>query len=1083
MGLILTILVIVGIVWALKSTSVEPEDSRANLLLQIIQIQKRVTVLENEVKLLKGSTEPLHSQPQPEPEEKPYIIEKLLEEKQPIEPEYSDTSTKEEYTDEPDEEYIEKFEGVFSKISDDQFKEEKPKEEFEEVLYKAFTSKDLETEKEHKTIELESYLTSNLFNKIGAVALILGVGFFLKYAFDNNLFNPVIQIFLSFLFSGGLIFGASHFFKQDKYKIFAQGIAGAGIGIAYLTIYSAYSSYQLFSYPVACAFMLITAIVAFLQSLKYDSIATAILALIGGFVTPFILSGGNTNFLGLLTYLVFLNALVVSLIYKKDSWKILGIMSSVVTYLSYFALHMNSYNSPNALGSMLFLTLIWALYFGFDIVKIKASEYNYDFLNIENGTLFYLCVYNLYANDINALVFATFSIALTYLFSGIAVHFKHNGLDIYLKQNFYAFAALFAIATNFATAGFTKPLLFAVEAFMFLYFGTHLEKAYIQKISASFFTLSYLTLLCNPQVYSFASASDYIPIFNFRDLTFIALIGLTILSVKVFEKANNNEELTGYISFYRFSWSSLLFILLSVEINDVMLKIASSAATQASTDLINFNKSMVHVIVWALYSIKLLSTGIKQNLKAFTIVGFTGTIIALVHLGISGISYGPIESFIPLINLRCIAFVVMASCLIYLSNLLKENKDKYEWANSVIGSVSYIWCTILFVLFSLEINDTASRIALSSSEWLQPIVTGEGMLQTIAWITYSVTLLNIGFKKNIEQILHFSLVGIGISIAYLFWQESLFTNLEYFMPILNFRFFAFVITATCLIFANKVIKQNEENFPWCKGIQGMLTYVWCTILFVLLGVEISDTALMISNKSYNVLQPIFYGKGMLQTIAWGLYSVILLNIGFKKNINQIIYFGLVGIGISTAYLFIQEPSFASSHDFMPILNLRLLAFVTTAGCLIFTNKLLKQNEERYAWCKELYGPLSYIWGIILFLLLNFEISDYFKKYDYTTSDVSNIKQLVISLGWLIYSVIAMYFGILKRIKPLRKIALIVLGLTILKVFIFDLSFLDQLGRIIAFMGLGVILLLLSFFYQKYSEQIKKLIHEDITIEN
>jgi len=931
MGLILTILIIAGVIWAVKQTSEEPQENKTNSLMEIRRIKQRLSALENEVRILKGSSEPLHSQPQQEPDEQLYAMEERLVQEQSIE---------------LDEDYVEEIEEVFCKSSDNEIKEEKPKEEFERVLNKV-TDIDYEAKKERKPIEIESYLTSNLFNKIGAVALILGVGFFLKYAFDNSLFNPVLQIFLSFLFSGGLILGASHFFKQDKYKIFAQGIAGAGIGISYLTIYSAYSSYQLFNYPVACIFMLITTIIAFSQSLKYDSMATAILALIGGFVTPFIISNGNSNFLGLLTYLVFLNCLVVSLIYKKDSWKIIGILSSLVTYLSYFALHMNSYNAPSAMGSMLFLALIWALYLVFDILKIKDSTYKYDFLNIENGTLFYLAVYNLFSNDTNALAFASLAISLVYLFSGIAVYLKHNRLDLYLKQNFYAFAALFAIATNSATVGFVKPILFSIEAFMLLYFGTQLEKSYIQKTSAAFLTISYLTLLCNPQVYAFASAGDYIPIFNFRDLTFITLIGLTIFGVKIFKKAYNNEDLQGYISFYRFSWSSLLFVLLSVEINDVMFKIGSYASSQATTDLINFNKNMIHVIVWALYSIKLLSAGIKQNLKAFTIVGFTGTIIALVYLCTSGILYEPIESFIPLLNLRFIAFVVMASCLIYLSNILKESKDKYEWANSIIGLVHYLWCIVLFALLGLEIQDTASRIALGSPDWLQPIAVGKGMLQTMAWSIYSVTLLSIGFKKNIKQIIHFSLMGIGISIA---------------------------------------------------------------------------------------------------------------------------------------YLFVQEPSFASLHEFMPIINLRFLAFVTTAACLIFVGGELKKNQESYDWCKTLQGQLPYLWALILFLLLNFEISDYFGKLNYVLMNISNAKQLVLSLGWLIYSVIAMYFGVLKRIKPLRKIALIILVLTILKVFIFDLSFLDQLGRIIAFMGLGVILLLLSFFYQKYSEQIKKIINEDITIE-
>ncbi len=757
MGLIVSILIIAGVVWAVKQTSEESEDSKANLLRQIKQVQKRVNTLEAEVRLLKGIQEPLSSQSRQE--QQPDVFEELLVREQ------VDNSEPEQVEEENQQPIIE--EPAFKKNG------------------------------------LESYLTSDLFNKIGAVALILGMGFFLKYAFDTSLFNPVVQILLSFLFSGGLISGASHFYKQEKYKIFAQGLAGAGIGISYLTIYSAYSSYQLFNYPIACIFMLITTIVAFYQSLKYDSIATAIIALIGGFLTPFIISSGNANSLGLLTYLIFLNGLIVALLHRKDSWKIIGIISLFITYLTYFSVHMSSYNPPNESGSIVFLAIVWAMYFGFDVLTIKASTYDFDFLNIENGILFYLGVYNLYSQNTSSVVVSTFIIALIYLFSGIAVYYKHDKLDIYLKQNFIAFAILFAIATNLATAGFLKPALFSIEAFLLLYFGTQLEKSYVQKASATFFTMSYLTLLSNPQVYSPASIDNFIPIFNFRDLTFALIIGLTLLSVKILQ---NEEKVEGLISFFRCSWVTLLFVFLSVEINDLMLKISSYTSSQETGELINFNRGMIQVIVWLLYSTKLLSTGMGKNIKPFTVLGSIGTTIAIIALFAQGTTYCPIERYIPIFNLRFMTFVIGAMNLMYISKLLKKHN------------------------------------------------------------------------------------------------------------------------------------RNEE-------IQNFLTY----------------------------------------------------------------------------------------------------------AC-----------------------------GIILFLLVNFEINDYFIKFNQGVLDMSGTKNLALSAGWLAYSILAMCFGILKRIKPLRYISLVVLCLTILKVFILDLSHLDQLSKIISFLGLGAILLLLSFLYQKYSEQIKKLINEDIT---
>jgi uncharacterized membrane protein len=61
----------------------------------------------------------------------------------------------------------------------------------------------------------------------------------------------------------------------------------------------------------------------------------------------------------------------------------------------------------------------------------------------------------------------------------------------------------------------------------------------------------------------------------------------------------------------------------------------------------------------------------------------------------------------------------------------------------------------------------------------------------------------------------------------------------------------------------------------------------------------------------------------------------------------------------------------------------------------------------------------------------------------------------------------MVLGIWKRVRLLRVVAFVLFGITILKIFIYDLSFLETLYRIFSFIGLGVILLAVSYLYQRY----------------
>ena len=93
-------------------------------------------------------------------------------------------------------------------------------------------------------------------------------------------------------------------------------------------------------------------------------------------------------------------------------------------------------------------------------------------------------------------------------------------------------------------------------------------------------------------------------------------------------------------------------------------------------------------------------------------------------------------------------------------------------------------------------------------------------------------------------------------------------------------------------------------------------------------------------------------------------------------------------------------------------------------------------------------------------------------------DLANLKlaqQLSISVVWTIYGGAMLTVGIARRSKLLRVMALLLLGLTIFKVFLFDLSSLEKLYRIISFIVLGLILLAVSFLYQRYRQRVAEFI--------
>ena len=102
----------------------------------------------------------------------------------------------------------------------------------------------------------------------------------------------------------------------------------------------------------------------------------------------------------------------------------------------------------------------------------------------------------------------------------------------------------------------------------------------------------------------------------------------------------------------------------------------------------------------------------------------------------------------------------------------------------------------------------------------------------------------------------------------------------------------------------------------------------------------------------------------------------------------------------------------------------------------------------------------------------------FLKQQIAYDSIYQTRNQIIKTGypvlWGILAFVFLIIGIRKRIKNLRIVALSLLGITILKLFLFDISNASETGKIIAFILLGILILIISFVYQK----LKILVQDD-----
>ena len=178
------------------------------------------------------------------------------------------------------------------------------------------------------SIDWEQVLGRNWFAIIGAVALVLGIGFFLKLAFDNNWIGDTGRVALGIVVGLALL-GAGEYTSR-RVPIWSRPVTAGGAAILYLSIYAAFGLYQLIRPDVAFLFLTLVVALAGLLALRYESIVIGILGIIGAFLSPVLLGPNLPDDRLVLVYIIVvdLGILGVSTFRNWRWFTLLGLVGS-----------------------------------------------------------------------------------------------------------------------------------------------------------------------------------------------------------------------------------------------------------------------------------------------------------------------------------------------------------------------------------------------------------------------------------------------------------------------------------------------------------------------------------------------------------------------------------------------------------------------------------------------------------------------------------------------------------------------------------------------------------------------------------
>src|SRR5579863_4923659 len=180
---------------------------------------------------------------------------------------------------------------------------------------------------------LETQFGLNWLNRVAIVTLLFGVAFFFKYAVDNQWIGPGMRVALGIAAATFSLF-IGEWMSLRNQKVFAQGMTGLGLALLYLSFYATFGFYHLLPQSVAFLLMALTTLAAGALALHYSSPAAAVLGLLGGYLTPVLLSTGEDHPWVLFGYVFLLNLGALALV-RARRWLPLEYLSMAATFLLY----------------------------------------------------------------------------------------------------------------------------------------------------------------------------------------------------------------------------------------------------------------------------------------------------------------------------------------------------------------------------------------------------------------------------------------------------------------------------------------------------------------------------------------------------------------------------------------------------------------------------------------------------------------------------------------------------------------------------------------------------------------------------
>jgi uncharacterized membrane protein len=215
------------------------------------------------------------------------------------------------------------------------------------------------------------------------------------------------------------------------------------------------------------------------------------------------------------------------------------------------------------------------------------------------------------------------------------------------------------------------------------------------------------------------------------------------------------------------------------------------------------------------------------------------------------------------------------------------------------------------------------------------------------------------------------------------------------------------------------------------------------------------------------------------TIAWAVEGLLILWAGVEKREQWLRAIAHCVFAFALLKLFFWDSPYGDRGPFTPVLNKYFLSSVFVTACLFAAAIVYEKLGERKQIAARVFQIVLVVVALItLWWIMTVEAQTYFagRALRQETSEGHQherwLGQMTLSVLWSVYAAVLAAVGFIRRRAAVRWASLSLFALTVVKVMLVDIAVLERLFRIIAFLVLGMILLLVTWAYNRafYSKE-------------